>query len=121
MTLRHLRIRRFLRPSDTLSPRERAREAFLDARDALRAVLEDEIEAATRAECPAATDLDVEVYTDELGGPRGRLIAVNTDCGTADDKHHALVELLAELLDEWATTANVDSINIMFRPLPDQR
>ncbi len=48
--LRHLRARRCSPGPDTRSPRERAREAFLDARDALRIVLEDEIEAETRAE-----------------------------------------------------------------------
>ncbi|WP_055752604.1 MULTISPECIES: hypothetical protein [Frankia] len=118
--LRHLRARR-CSPPDTRLPRERAREAFLDARDVLRIVLEDEIEAETRAACPVATDLDVEVYNDELGEPRGRLVAVNTDAGTADDERDALVELLAELLDEWATTANVDSTEIVFRLLPEQR
>jgi hypothetical protein len=116
-----LLVRRFEAPPDAQTRREQAREAFFDARDALRIVLEDEIEAEARAECPAATDLDVEVYNDELGEPRGRLISVNTDAGTADDQHDAIAERIAELLDEWAVVADVDSTEIVFRPLPDQR
>jgi hypothetical protein len=95
-----------------------ARETFLDARDGLRAVLEDLIEDATRAVCPAATDVDVEVYTDELGEHRGRLIAVNTDTGTVPDDDEDEDDRIVELLDEWATTANTDSDNIYFRELP---
>ncbi len=108
-------------PLDAQSPREQARKTFLDARDALRTVLEDEIEAETRAACPAATDLDVEVYHDELGETRGRLVAVNTAVGTADKQQDALAERLAELLDEWATVVEVASIEIVFRPLPERR
>ncbi len=119
--VRRLKARQIAPPPDARSRREQAREAFWDARDVLRIVLEDEIETETRALCPAATDLDVEVYTDELGEPRGRLNAVNTHSGAADDHHDALVERLAEPLDEWATTANVDSTEIVFRPRPEQR
>jgi len=94
---------------------EQVRDAFLDARDALRAVLEDLIEGETRKACPAASDLDVEVYTDELGEPRGRLIAVNTEAGPVDEHEDEVREEIAELLDEWAVTANADSTNICFR------
>ncbi|ABD11087.1 hypothetical protein ThrDRAFT_03676 [Frankia casuarinae] len=115
---RVLRIRRCA-PPDTRSLRERARDVFLDARDALRMVLEDDIEAETRTECPAASELEVEVYTDELGEARARLITVLTDDGTADDARDVLAESLADLLDEWATTANADSTEIVFRQLPE--
>jgi hypothetical protein len=114
---RFLRIRRCA-PPDTRSLRERARDVFLDARDALRMVLEDEIEAETRAECPAASWLEVEVYTDELGEARARLIAVLTDDVTASDDLDAVAESISELLDEWATTANVDNTEIVFRQHP---
>ncbi|WP_200931477.1 hypothetical protein [Frankia sp. R43] len=106
--------------SDTPTSRERAREVFLDARDALRAVLEDDIEAGTRATCPAATHLDVETYHDELDEPRGRLLRVHMDTGPADDHLGTLGEALADLLDEWATVANADS-EIVFRPLDGPR
>lgn len=117
---RPLRVgRRCSRPPDTQSRREQAREEFLDARDALRIVLEDDIEADTRAVCPAAENLQVEVYADELGEARARLIAVLTNGGTDDDARDALAESLGDLLDEWATTANVDSTEIVFRQLPE--
>ncbi|ABW11998.1 hypothetical protein Franean1_2568 [Parafrankia sp. EAN1pec] len=118
---RPLRVRRRCSPPpDTQSRREQAREEFLDARDALRIVLEDGIEADTRAVCPAAENLQVEVYADELGEARARLIAVLTDGSTDDDARDALAESLADLLDEWATTANVDSTEIVFRQLPER-
>jgi len=100
--------------------REQARNAWLDARDILRAILEDQIEEATRVLCPDATDVDVEVYSDELGEPRGRLITVNTAAGgtAPDDVEDAVRDRLVDLLDEWATTANVDCTNICFRQLP---
>ncbi|CUU61001.1 hypothetical protein Ga0074812_15226 [Parafrankia irregularis] len=119
-TLKHcLAFLRFLPIRTKRSQRERTRELFLDARDAWRGALEDEIETETRAIFPAAAYLDVEVYNDELGGPRGRLIAVNTDAGAAADDHHAINEILADLLNDWATTANVDSTKIYFSMLPD--
>ncbi|WP_096336104.1 hypothetical protein [Pseudofrankia asymbiotica] len=100
--------------------REQVHDAFLDARDELRAVLEDLIEGETRAVCPAATDLDVEVYADELGEPRGRLIAVNTDEDeeVTDEQEDTVRDQIVELLDEWAVTANADSVTICFRQLP---
>jgi hypothetical protein len=95
--------------------REQVRETFLDARDELRAVLEDLVEEQTRAVCPDATGLEVEVYNDELGEPRGRLLAVETDGAPTDEQHDAVTDRVSELLDEWATVANVDSTEIYFR------
>ncbi|MCM3883149.1 hypothetical protein [Frankia sp. R82] len=94
---------------------------FVDARDALRRVLEDEIENETRAVCPAATGVAVEIYIDELGEPRGRLIAVTTAAGSTEDQNEHLVELLAGPLDEWATTAHVASTDIRFHLQPEHR
>jgi len=121
--LRTVLARRSETPYDRAQRRrEQVRDAFLDARDELRAVLEDLIEGETRAVCPAATDLDVEVYADELGEPRGRLIAVNTDEdeGVTGEQEDTVRDQLVELLDEWAVTANADSVNICFRQLPAQ-
>ncbi|ONH53005.1 hypothetical protein CcI49_32830 [Frankia sp. CcI49] len=117
--VRFLRRRRWAPPLDPRSRREHARDVFVDARDALRMVLEDDIETATRTECPSATGLEVEVYADELGEARARLIAVLTDDGSTENVRDMLVESLADLLDEWATTANADSTEIVFRSLPE--
>jgi hypothetical protein len=95
-----------------------ARSAFLDARDALRALLEDLIEVETRAVCPTATDLAVEVYSDELGGPRGRLITVNTVGPAGQQGADSVAERIADLLHEWATTADADSTEIVFSGTP---
>ncbi|TCJ34673.1 hypothetical protein [Parafrankia sp. BMG5.11] len=116
--VRFLRRRRWAPPLDPRSRRERARDMFVDARDALRMVLEDDIEAETRTECPSTTGLVVDVYADELGEARARLIAVLADDGSTGDVRDVLAESLADLLDEWATTANADSTEIVFRPLP---
>lgn len=94
-----------------------AREAFFDTRNVLRAVLEDLIEAETRAVHKTAADLTVEVYNDELAEPRGRLVTVNT-AGQADQPDDALAERIADLLDEWAVAADTDCTEIVFSVLP---
>jgi len=114
-----LRALRSRRPGARLG---RAYEVFYDAREALRIVLEDEIEAGVRAVCPTATGLDVEVYSDELSELRGRLIAVNSCLDLGEEHHDALVyqlaDALAALLDDWAITASAVATEIGFRPLP---
>jgi hypothetical protein len=120
-----LRTRRLRRTRPVETPRQRAErryekahEAFLDSRDDLRAVLEDLIEAETRALCPTATDLEVEVYFDKLNAYRARLIAVNADETRLHAREDLVREAIGELLGAWAETANLDSMNIYFHQPP---
>ncbi|WP_054571645.1 hypothetical protein [Frankia sp. R43] len=94
--------------------RERVRDTFLTARDEWRLLLEILIEGETRAVCPAATELEVETYTDELGEPRGRLISILTDEGSADKDEEAVTERISELLDEWSIVTDPDTTEIAF-------
>ncbi len=94
--------------------REQVRDTFLTARDEWRLLLEILIEGETRAVCPAATELEVETFTDELGEPRGRLISILTDEGSADEDEEAVTERISELLDEWSIVADPDTTDIAF-------
>ncbi|MEX5635579.1 hypothetical protein [Parafrankia sp. FMc2] len=94
--------------------REQVRDAFLTARDEWRQLLEILIEGETRAVCPAATELEVETFTDELGEPRARLITIVTDEGSADEDEEAVLDRICELLDEWSIVANPDTTDIPF-------
>jgi hypothetical protein len=113
--LRTALVRRSETPYDRAQRRrEQVRDAFLNARDEWRQLVEILIEAETRAVCPAATELEVEIYTDELGEPRARLVTIVTDEGSADEDEQAVTEQISELLDEWSIVADPDTTDITF-------
>jgi hypothetical protein len=98
--------------------RERVRVAFGNARDRFRAAVEDVVEVETRALCPRATGLEVEIYVDELGGPRARLVSVNADEAVPDEQEEIVRQVIGGPPDEWAVAADPDTVEIFFRALP---
>jgi hypothetical protein len=101
------------------SARREAREDYEDARNHLLILLEDAIAARTWTLCPTADRLDVEIYKDSLGRPRGQLLAVRgVGDVVLDGQGDTVAARIGELLDDWASVADPDSVGIYLGTQP---